>query len=212
MPSDSLTLWEIHQGIADTAEALAEATDPGEIERLQDALRAYVREEVGKVSRIRGYIKHGEMMAAAARAEAATQSDRARAWDNRLKALKELVMAVIQEVPGRRKVEGATGWLRVQTNGGKPALEITQPHLVPDEYRTADVRLTREELRLLVMLLDDHMGVAQARETTDCLGQRLAESANASEPNPTKIRLALERGEKIPGARLAEPGEHLRVG
>ena len=206
MANDDLTLWDIDQGIAETSEALEEAfaapqPDTVEIARLQEALKAYVAAEVRKVDGVRGYIKHAEMMAAAAREEARAQSARAQSWQMRLDRVKALVGDVMRAA-GARKYESRIGFLRIQANGGKPSLEIAQPMFVPPEYKTCDVRLTAAEMGRIVMLLP--LG--------DELAIKLSLAHERAEPNATKIRIAIEAGEQVPGCYLNDKGEHLRVG
>jgi hypothetical protein len=209
MPSDDLTLYDIHAGIAETSAALEETTDPAEVARLQETLRAYVREEVRKVGRIRGAIKHWEMLAREAREQAKTYSGRATALESRVTRLKALVQETMGEI-GASRIEAPAGTFRVQGNGGVRPLVIAQPDLVPESLRTSVMKLTKVELRYLVKLTDEAMGVSQARETADCIGGKLARAANEARPDEAYIREALKT-ESVPGCYLDERGEHLRV-
>lgn len=128
----SPSLWDIEASILGLAEIM-ESQEVTEEERAaaRSEMERWVKAEVGKVDRIRGFLKHCAMMEASAKDEAEVMQVRANIWENRARRLKDLVLAAMG-ASGQKRIEGRTGLLRVQANGGKLPLKITRADLVPE--------------------------------------------------------------------------------
>jgi hypothetical protein len=160
------------------------------------AIAEYVRSEVRKVDGIRAYLKHWQMLSAAAKAESEIQGARHRALENRINRLKEISRAAMEEI-GVKRLEGTTGVLRVQKNGGKVPVVVTDPLLVPDEYVVYEGRI-----RGVAWAAVRDFGPNGWIQREDVQMERKV-LANA-------IQADLEKGIPVPGAYLGERGEHLR--
>jgi hypothetical protein len=102
-------------------------------------IKAHIAGEVRKVDGIRAYLRNCEAQLQAAKNEILRVTQYQRVWESRHERVKDVTLAVLREFvqpdsQGRVKLEGATGSLAIHANGGKLALEITQPELVPDEF------------------------------------------------------------------------------
>ena len=121
-----------------------EATEALKI--IDDQISQYIGAEIRKVDNIRSFWRHCELMRDAAKAEAETQAQRAKAWASRLDRLKETCRSVMETIPfptGKpRKLEGRTGSLLLKANGGKQAVEISDESMVPDELCTVTVTMS----------------------------------------------------------------------
>lgn len=136
-----LSLYQIESELAELVE-FRESCETDEERKVADTqILAYVEREVRKVDGIRSYLKHCEMMAAAAKEEATLQSGRARAWQNRVDGLKDAVLGVMQ-LRELKKLEGRTGFLMVKGNGGLQKLDITDETLVPPQYCEVTVTMS----------------------------------------------------------------------
>jgi hypothetical protein len=135
-PNTSLSLWHIEDAITQLMDMREEATEPEDIAVIEGELVKYAQQEVRKVDNILGYLKHCAMMEAAAKEEAAAQAERARLWKERSARLKRACQSVMETFTGgdRKKIEGRTGALLLKGNGGRQAVTISDPLLVPEEY------------------------------------------------------------------------------
>jgi hypothetical protein len=116
--------------------------------------------------------------------------------------LRENVIAVMGE---RKALEGTNGRkLRRQNNGGIAPLEIGQPDLVPTDYRRATATLPMRMWQVIRDALKEYDQYCVWEYAKPMLEK-------SAEPNTTAIREALESGQGVPGARLAERGQSLRV-
>jgi len=195
------TLRDIEQSISGLLEILE---DPNitEEERgtAQQELSRWVGEEVGKVDRVRGFLRHCRIMKDIAEQEAKDIAARAKIWEDRRRRLSEICMMVMDE-RGVKRLEGATGVLRIQTNGGQQKLNVAQPELVPDEFRVYRLSLSIQDAETISRALADSGAVECLRRVYNMY----------PEIDELKVRDALENGEAVPGAYLDPRGEHLRV-
>lgn len=115
---------------------------------VDEQIEKYVAAELAKVDNIRGYLRHCEVMAAAAKEEQERQRRRADLWERKRDRIKAFCVKALQNA-GKTKVEGKTGVLRIQKNGGKLALEITDEIQIPTKYTpmTITYPLDSEALR-----------------------------------------------------------------
>lgn len=233
-----MTLWNIEQGLADLMEqresalaaineSCADLNTPiqpfkdatAELARLDLAIAEYIKAEVRKVDGIRSMVKHLEMIRDAAKAEAATMQDRAKAADRQLQVLKSAIQMTMEEMEWRegkpRKLEGKTGSISLKGNGGKQPVVITDEALIPDEYRTVTVKMDHDFWKRITQALPDLGGIRMVTK----------------EPSISRIAAALEEpckacngeglvacpacgGSKrngVPGAILAPRSAHIEV-
>ena len=195
MSDNKLTLWDIDDALHSLL-LMREEEGLTDEERaaIDGQIKLWCDAQVTKVDGIRAYLKHAKLMEEAATAEAAALRAKAAVWEARAKRLKEFVMAIMEQ-RGVKRLEGRTGQLRIQANGGKRALKITREDLVPDEYREAVIRMPAKAW----LSLKNPEVLIQYGAT---VGFRTDESA---------VRKALESGGHVPGAELAERGQSLRV-
>lgn len=133
-----LTIYDIQADLANLIEVRDEMQEKGEdLQHIEQAICDYVAKSVRKVDGILSYIKHAEMMESAAKAESARLKAVSVTWAGRIERLKHFVRFVMEGMQwdeGRvRKLEGKTGSLVLKADGGKPAVEITQASLIPEE-------------------------------------------------------------------------------
>lgn len=192
-----------------------------EISVIDRQIREYVAAEIRKVDGIRGYWRHAELMRDAAKAEADVQALRAKAWDQRLKRLKEMCLTVMEAIPfppGKpKKLEGRTGSLMLRGNGGKQAVEIHDEALVPDEMKMVTVMISRDQWQLKAALFRDPKIVSCA-PSLSLIGAELERACEHCDGAPavgTKDECQWcggsgKRGKRgVPGARLAPRGQHV---
>lgn len=186
---------------------------------IDSQIEQWMAAEVEKVDRVRAYLKHCDVMIEAAQAEADAQAARAKTWMARRARLANIVQYVM-EAQQRRRCEGATGVLRLQGNGGKRALTITDASLVPDEYKRVVVtfslsqweRLVREHPTFAIIgePPPPHIDTAAVRKA---LEQKCEVCGGLPAHEPADVCKACNGtgGGHVPGAHLAERGQHLRV-
>lgn len=226
-----MTLWNIEQGLADLMEqreaALADPQQFGaDLEQIDLAIAEYIKAEVRKVDGVRSMVKHLEMIRDAAKAEAATMQDRAKAADRQLAVLKSAIQLTMEDMEWRegkpRKLEGKTGSISLKGNGGKQPVVITDESMIPDEYRTVTVKMDHDFWQRITRALPDLSGIRMV----------------AKEPSLSRIAAALEEPcgtcngigapwnnsssvaceacggsgkQGVPGAILAPRGQHVEV-
>ncbi len=112
--SHGISLFELESGLVDLVrerEDIAEGPDSDEktaqLMVVDNAIREWLGREIRKVDGIRNYIRHCEVMSAAAMEEANCQLERSRLW---------------------------SGEIRVQGNGGLQPLNITDESMIPEEF------------------------------------------------------------------------------
>lgn len=106
---------------------------PEEREAVDQEIARYVAHEITKVDNIRGYLRHCEVMVEAHRSEAERQTRMAQGWEERSKRLKNFCIKAL-EASNRTRVEGKTGVLKIQKNGGVQPMEIFDDKRLPTEY------------------------------------------------------------------------------
>lgn len=202
-----------------------------ELETIESQIREYVTAEIRKVDGIRAYWKHAELMRDAAKAEAATQAERAKAWDDRLKRLKDTCLMVMETIPfpaGKpKKLEGRTGAIYLKGNGGKQAVEISDESLVPDEMCTVTVTfnaliwretLKEEDRKWPNVILPALIG--KRVPSLSLIGEELQKACGkcngvgAPWNNSSSIPCVDCGGSgkrSVPGARLLDRGEHVEI-
>lgn len=193
------TLLDISQEIIALHDARQDAEDDGDaalVEKLDLKLMLYLKAELAhKVDSVRNFLREQEHAEEFYKAEAATLALKATRAGETVERVKGYVLGIMQAL-GIPKYQGDTHYIRRQGNGGIRPLEIAQPELVPDKYKLITVKMS---MQLWRELGNARKGVPVG----DCVG--------LPEPDNAAIREALERGEGVPGCRLLERGEHLRM-
>ena len=146
-----------------------------------------------KADGIRGWLKHLAVQAAEWQEEAdrfTALAKKAREDGDRLKTTVLYAMQLLE----MKQVAGSKGdiLLRRRGNGGVKSLVIAQPELVPWSHKKVIVTMSADDWREI------------CPEDTDGIKVETM-------PDNAEIRHTLERGEGVPGCRLEDRGEHLRV-
>jgi len=198
--NQSLSLFAIEEQLIQLI-AFAEDPDltPEEREVAAGEIQKYVAAEVRKVDSIRGYLRHCEVMAWAARGEARRQLDNATIWENRQQRIKGYCFDAMQHA-GLKKLEGNTGTLQVKGNGGVQPLQVNNESLVPEEYCDYVGRISGRMWRTVLKICAAVSAPDVSKDDVDL--QRV--------PNNKRVREALASG-PVPGAQLLERGAHLEV-
>lgn len=186
------------------------------IEGLEIQIREQVRTCVRKVDGFRGYLLHAQVMASAARAEKQRQDANEKAWEDTAEHLKTVALAVLNEI-GATRLEGKTGAIRKQVNGGKVPVVVSVPALVPDEFCTFELTVGPEAYQTLAKLLPSWIGRQDVLiERKPHLG-RIEKALSEDCPNCSGFAIEScstcggtgKRG--VPGAHLGDRGEHIRI-
>ena len=151
MPTDSLSILDIQEGLIECLAAREEAYTPEEVAAADAAIAAYCAQEVQKVDGIARAVRQWQAMAAADKAEAYRLRERSTALEARVARLKEFVRFAMEK-SGKRRIEGKLSTLRLQGAGGKQAVDvqgwdkeherwIEDPGLLTDGLCHAEVRM-----------------------------------------------------------------------
>lgn len=242
MSTPNVSLWDIESSVAQLIALLDEPDiNPEEYAIAVQELERWVCAEVRKVDSIRALIRNcdqreAEALAAVAGARQEMERQRARAavFANRRERVKGMALTAMGTM-GLRKIEGKTGRLRIQGNGGTQKLNITNQPLIPDEYRVFSFQLSAKWWQSMQRILGAH-GYADGE-----LMRAMLLTATPS-IDEAKVRAALEArcvncggggtveisddnagailpcdscngtGKcRVPGSELETIGEHLRV-
>ncbi len=140
---DLLSLIQMREEIAGSG--IADNTTPTGLELLDQLktidqqIAEYVRAEIRKVDNIGGLWRHFASMAALAKCEAKRLDAVAKNWEARLERLKYVCQVAMESFEWRagkpRMLEGKSTKLYLKANGGRCAVEISNPELVPSEYQ-----------------------------------------------------------------------------
>ena len=143
-----LSLYDLSRQLVELMVFREEPLTAEEREAVDTEIARYVAAEVPKVDKIRGYLRQCELMEQGHRAEAERQIKLAQLWEERARHLKNASIRALESV-GKTRVEGRTGVLRIQRNGGQAPLEILDEKLIPSEYTplTINYTLDRDALR-----------------------------------------------------------------
>ena len=194
--SEALTVW---QEAMETDALEAHTGEQTQVERIAAAdlaLRTYAEMELRKVD---GYIATMRTLTAALayrKAEAERHKKAAQGIQNALDWLKQYAQTAM-EAWGKKRLEGKTGYLLLNGNGGKQPVTITDEALVPDEFCTVTATIPMDLWSQVVLALD---GEDLSRVRT---GPRV--------PSLSLIGEALGKGEGVPGCRLEPRSSHVEV-
>lgn len=226
--SDTLSLYHLEQTLVELMAMLTEPDlQPEEREAIEGQIKEYVAQEVRKVDNIRGYLKHCGMMLEAAKAEARAQLDRAAKWEAKRDALKDLVKRAMEAFEVKR-LEGTTGAFSLRANGGKQPVIVDNPELVPDECCQYELkRLSAVVFRRIVKECNLQFSAADVERVPRMSLIEAALQKPCAACAGQGCILAVRQGEGwvniqcetcggsgkqgVPGAHLAERGNHVRV-
>ncbi len=198
----------------------------------QDALAAvdaaiveYVKAEVRKADNIARYIKSCDEHATAKRREAERLTHEAKLDEERRDRVKAMVLQIMRDVD-KKKIQGDTYTLSRVGNGGVQAVEVAQQDLVPEKFRTVTVRMALNVWVSLSALVpqSEETKIVSSDENLTAIRRELEKRIpcpsecdsgviyvdDGTEPCPICGGTG-EVANGVPGARLAERGEHLRV-
>jgi Gp157 protein len=195
---NGLTLYEISQELVELKALRDDAEYTGDTEAVK-VIDGQIQEWVKgclatKADGVRGYLKTRQAQWAEWQEEVNRWTALAKAAREDVERFKEYVLDAMRLLDAKR-IEGSRGdvLLRRVGNGGVKPLVIAQPNLVPDSHLRVTVTIPYEEWKQL-----------------DSWGNSLLVRA-APDPDRAAIRKTLEAGGHVPGCRLDERGEHLRV-
>lgn len=188
------------------------------IEAADVALADHSSKEIEKVDGYIAVIGHLEATIAARKSAAKRNQTAARILETMLEQLKASAVYAISVVPGRKRVDGESGYLLVKANGGVAPLLVTDPDLVPSEYvrlegwvNEADWETMIEATRRRLMSPDwrPHMDMKRSPDNAairKALGEPCPNCKGAGEGCAACGGSGLNA---VPGARLGERGTHL---
>lgn len=167
-----------------------------ELSVVEGLIRQYLHGHlVAKADSIGFAVKEYEARAEARKAEAERMRASADRDAETAKRIKAMVLEVMQEF-GEKKLPGRLFTITRQGNGGLSPLLIAQPDLIPDRLKMVMVKMSLDAWQHMRKFFE---------------GAQVACEVSAPEPNGSAIRGILERGEGVPGARIGDRGEHVRI-
>ncbi len=141
-----------------------------------------------------------------------------------IKGIVQAVMSGMEWKPGKpRKIEGVRHTLSLVGNGGKQPVVISDESLVPDEFCKATIELSMIAWKELLALAGAEADYGSARITRvpwiSLIAAELEKPCGMcdgkgeySDPEPGRCEVCGGSGRRgVPGARLAERGESVRV-
>jgi hypothetical protein len=233
---NSLSLWKLESDLVDLMNMRDEAETDDQRQLIDQQIRLYLNAEIRKVDCIRAYWKHCEMLRDAAKAEAAAMQQRAANWGAKLDRLKAGIQSVMEAMPwteGKpKKLEGLAGALLLKANGGKQAVTITDPQLIPDEYCVMEGRIPMFVWNAILHIVNGSATHAElARDMANCRGLvRVPSASMIASALEAKCLLCNGDGwtaaisdamtcptcggsgkQGVPGARLEPRGQHVEM-
>lgn len=205
LEDDLLSLIQMREEIAGSG--IADDQTPTGLELLDqlktidDQIALYVRAEIRKVDSIGGLWRHFASMAQLAKCEAKRLEAAAHNWDARLERLKYVCQVAMESFEWRagkpRMLEGKSTKLYLKGNGGKQAVEIQNPDLVPSEY----MRVTVDMAGPVWDAITKEMGPQWIRENV---------GRASTAPALSLIGEALEK-DAVAGCRLSDREQHVEM-
>lgn len=227
------SLYLIEDSLQQLADLREQAESEGDSEALKvidDQLAAYLTREAGKVDSYVGLIRRKMDDAAACEFEADRLNQRAKALLADVDRLKANVLAVMQQFDVKA-ISSPTNTIRRQKNGGLQPLQLSEDeNIIPCEYRKVVMRVPvqlvqtiMDAIRGPVGSLADQVEVVLKPQIidTEAIRKALAMEVPCIECKGTgemdRVNACPRcRGRGIipatvPGARLRERGEHVRL-
>ncbi len=184
-------------------------------------IKAYIGAELRKVDNIAGFIRSRKMRIKAAKEESARLAALAASWEAEEKFVIDLCKdAMIQW--NVKKLEGMHATVALQSNGGLQPLEIPQPALVPEEFvqyrgwmSSAAMAEIYERIRGrqdFQFEREPHQGRIRAALAEACNRCKATGSTYNLDDNKTQCEACSGTGKRqVPGARLGDRGQHVRL-
>lgn len=200
---DLLSLIQMREEIAGSGIA-DDSTPTGcelldQLKTIDDQIALYVRAEIRKVDNIGNLWRHFASMAQLAKCEAKRLTEVAKNWDARLERLKWVCQVAMESFEWRagkpRMLEGRQTRLYLKGNGGKQAVEIQNPDLVPSEF----MRVTVDMAGPVWEEIGSRMGAQWIKENVGRVSVA---------PSLSLIGEALEK-DAVAGCRLSDRGQHV---
>ncbi len=194
-----------------------EENTPEERAAFDGQIKQYIEANIRKVDNIRLFWRYCEDVMAAAERDEKDAAARKRSAENKLEFLKSLchdVMVSLKE----KKLEGAHGFIRLQTNGGSLALDIYSQALVPEELVSYTGWMSAECMAKLPPEITARQDFQFERATKDgTIKARLETKCDCCGGDGKGVN-----GEPcthcagtgfllVPGARLSPRGQHVRI-
>ena len=243
---DLLELFEMRaeaeRCIADAKQEDVESRDAAidDLVVLDKQIELYMAALPAKVDSVRHVWKRIEVLIQEAADEVKFQSRRGQHLKADLECLKDYCqrcMELIEWKPGKpRKLEGRSGYLLLKGNGGRPAVEVYDERLIPDELTTKTITLSplvwQEILnavcdaprptadRVMALMRDGvkesarlpSLSLISARLSEACQrcgGSGLVPIVDDNAEHDTCSECGGSGKASVPGARLKEPGSHV---
>lgn len=221
--TQSLSIFQIESELAELMELRdTEELAPEEQQAVDTQIAEYVGRELAKVDNLRAYMRHCQIMADAAKAEAELQAKRANSWKTRLDYLKGCCLGAM-EIMKKKRLDGRTGYLLAKANGGKQALTIYDASLIP-EYLVTYRGMMRSEAMAAIpeqirgrqdFIFDrDPMGEAiraEMEQTCEhCVDHPGWNGPGKGDSDPCDYCEGSGKT-RVPGARLEPRGQRLEV-
>jgi len=185
---------ELNSLLDEIEEQAEQAGEPPEelVRRFQQFCSAHDE----KVDRIGRFVRLMEAREQFCRAEAQRLSDRARAAAGKVERTRNMVLSYLMS-RYLRKIEGREFTLRAQKNS-QESVRFTDESRVPLSFRRIDARIDGVLWETILANLPDE------------LGKMLESTVEDSSPDTDTIKVAIQRGEEVPGAELRR-GWHVRI-
>lgn len=189
-------------------DSIEDCTVPETLQEADNRFLERVRQEVAaKSGRLRNAIKYYQQQAD----DAAKIAQQAKARVERIKSyvLSEMVAA------GIREIKAPWGFLRRQPNGGIAPLVIEDEAQVPGQYKTVTVTMPLH-LWLRIAVADEGVKCSDPAVSNTAVREALERPCPTCDgflqTDVTCATCGNTRKNQVPGARLSERGEHLRIG
>jgi chromosome segregation ATPase len=226
----NLSLYTIEDSLQQLVDLREQAEAEGDSEALkviEDQLAGYLKQEARKIDSYAGLIRTLKAEADLCEAEAERLTDRAKRADAFIERLKANALAVMQQF-GVKELKTQINTIRRQKNGGLQALEVTEtPWTLPNEFKRYRVRLSAAQMSELMKALGES-GMAEVILTysiveadTEAIRAALAQRVRCPECKGEAVTSGNCRCERcngagaipntVPGAKLLERGEHVRL-
>ncbi len=169
---------------------------------IDEQIALYIQALPAKIDSVRFVWKRMVTLIAEADAEAKFQSARKRTMEADLERLKQYcqrVMEIQVWQPGQvRKLIGRTGAIYLKANGGRAAVEVQNPDLVPSELMRVQAEMSGDTWDEIIKAMGsqwirEHVGDVRMSPSLVLIGDKL------------------NRDEPVAGCRLSERGSHVEI-
>lgn len=165
------------------------------LDQCDAAIMAYLQALPKKTDSVAAWLLNEKELADAAKNQADRLYELAKARESRYEYVKDCALRALQTL-GKKVLPGRLHELRRWGNGGRQPVNFRQPELLPRKFQRFILTVDGETLDFIA----SHAGL-----------MTLPRTAKPIDPDKEAIHAALVAGEGVPGAELAERGEHLRI-